>query len=910
MNQSFLITKLEPPAIHNKIIQRPRLAGLLNAFQPLNLIIAPAGYGKTTLIADWLGNLKQPDDRFFWLTLDEQDNASKRFWTYLAAGFQRTYPLFKYSAEHLQADTLHFDDPGILNPFLNEIAKIPGRVHLILDNYHLIENNDIHRSLNYLLEYIPANLHVYLLSRWMPPIAVSRMRAQNRIVEIDTKELAFTPSEEVEYLVKVQNHDPESDVSQLILSLSEGWITGLQMISVAAADDNSPTDNIRQIDEFISDEKNSDFILEDVLAQCSPQKRDFMIKSSLLTRLNATLCDAVLQRSDSEDMLYALEAENLFINSLDKTHTWYRYNPLFARFLHNYLSTQFPDLVEPLHIRAFHWFKEKGETADAIYHALAGKQMAAAADILEKTTYQTLQDSNYNQISEWINQLAEKELNQHPFLYVYQAFADSMLGKVPFIEIRLTEAENALARMNAAAIAPDEQKKLSWYIQIIRGINKIKYYNAHEGIVEVKNLVANAPAGTKYIVETANSFLGEALVQMGLMKEAQRAFKQAIAADEDKVNLVGHFYFHIGLARSYKLGGQLKQAEQENLVAIQMTQKYGLDESLTMLPQFMISMIAMDRAKPALNEIWVNYFRSQPNWFETSSLQWEYIVLIELFLVRLLLSVQNLTAAKLYFDKVNHSFEAHQQPPAYWPVEYIDMQTRIWLAEKDFATAEKELINRIEILKATNNALTREYVSLGRVLYAAGRYEQALPYLTESIEQARQTEQGELLLESLILLSLVYDQISRKDEAIQQIGKAVMIAESQGYIRLFTEMGPAMKSLLERYWKNITSNQPVMHSANELFFLKNLIDSPELIGENLKEENGQSIFNLPVRQPEIEPLSSREQEVMQLVLRGMSAKQVAAALQISSNTAKTHIRNIYRKYGVGSIHELIKIVRI
>jgi LuxR family maltose regulon positive regulatory protein len=617
-----------------------------------------------------------------------------------------------------------------------------------------------------------------------------------------------------------------------------------------------------------------------------------------------------LQRSDSEEMLYGLEAENLFIKSLDKTHTWYRFNPLFARFLQNYLATQFSDLVEPLHVRAFQWFQEKGETADAIYHALAGKQMSAAAEILEKTTYQTHQDSNYGQISTWINQLSEKELNQHPFLYVYQAFADSMLGRIPYIELRLTEAENALTRMDTTAITANEREKLIWYIQIIRGINQIKYYNAHEGIVEVKNLVANAPVGTKYVVETANSFLGEALVQMGLMKEAQRAFKQAIAADEEKVNLVGHFYFHIGLARSYKLAGQLKQAEQEDLAAIQVAQKSGLDEALIMLPQFMISMIAMDRAKPALNEVWVNYFRSQPNWFETSPLQWEYIVLIELFLVRLLLSLQNLPAAKLYFAKVNHTFEVHQQPPAYWPVEYIDMQTHIWLAEKDFATAEKELINRIEILKATNNALTREYVSLGRVLYTAGHYEQALPYLTESIEQARLTEQGELLLESLILLSLVYDQLNQKDEAVQQIGKAVMIAEPQGYIRFFTEMGPAMKSLLERYWKNITAHQPVMHSANELFFLKNLMDSPELIGENLKEENGQSIFNLPVRQPEIEPLSSREQEVMQLVLRGMSTKKVAATLHISSNTAKTHIRNIYRKYGVGSIHELIKIIRL
>ena len=383
-----LATKLFPPARRRQLVARPRVAERLDAsLDPghrLTLVSAPAGFGKTTLLSDWLTDLnpRQPDTRVGWLSLDDGDNDLTRFMAHLVAALQSA----ELDVDAAVLESLTSASAGAaLTPLVNDIARAgeqePGKQWIVvLDDYHAIGASEVHEALTFLLDHLPDHLHLVIATRSDPPLPLARLRSRGQLSELRAADLRFTPAEAREFLNQVMGLElTEADVDALE-DRTEGWIAGLQLAALSLrgiADRN-------EVADFISAFTGSnrfviDYLADEVLARQPPQVRDFLLRTAILDRLHGPLCDAVTGGTDGTRTLADLERGNLFVVPLDTERSWYRYHHLFADVLHARLLAEHPEQVPDLHERASGWFAARGLVADAVRHALAAENFDRAA---------------------------------------------------------------------------------------------------------------------------------------------------------------------------------------------------------------------------------------------------------------------------------------------------------------------------------------------------------------------------------------------------------------------------------------------------------------------------------------------------------------------------------------------------
>jgi LuxR family maltose regulon positive regulatory protein len=384
----LLQTKLYIPPIRPKLVSRPRLIERLNAGlgRKLILVSAPAGFGKTTLVSEWVQAMRgaTPPIAIAWLTLDENDNDLNRFLAYFVAALQTV-------EENVGQGVLAaLQSPGtvnveaVLTTLLNEIAGLPGNVVLVLDDYHVIESQLIDKALTFTLDHLPPQMHLVIASRTEPTLPLSRLRARGQLTELRSADLRFTTDEAAAFLKQVVRLPISPDDVHVLESRTEGWITGLQLAAVAMRGLEQP----EQIERFIHGFGGShryviDYLVDEVLDQQAPDIQTFLLQTSILDRMVAPLCNAVAGREDSRTILEELEAANLFLIPLDDERRWYRYHHLFGDLLKHRLGQAFPEQIAELHERAKVWYQESGDIGEAIHHALAAGNMKQTADILE-----------------------------------------------------------------------------------------------------------------------------------------------------------------------------------------------------------------------------------------------------------------------------------------------------------------------------------------------------------------------------------------------------------------------------------------------------------------------------------------------------------------------------------------------
>ena len=388
MSEPLLLTKLYIPPPRPKIVLRPRLIERLNeglCSRKLTLISAPAGFGKTTLVSEWVAGCERP---VAWLSLDEGDNDPARFLTYLVAALQTI-------AANIGAGVLGvLQSPqpppieSILTALLNEITTIPDNFVLVLDDYHVIDSKPVDKALTFLLEHLPPQMHLVIATREDPHLPLARLRARGQLTELRAADLRFTPAEAAEFLNQVMGLNLSAEDIAALETRTEGWIAGLQL---AALSMQGHQDAASFIQSFTgSHHFVLDYLVEEVLQQQSESIQTFLLRTSILDRLCGPLCDAVLgspsasgQETSGQETLEYLEHANLFIVPLDDERHWYRYHHLFADVLRMHLMAEQPDQVSALHRRASEWYEHNGSTADAIRHALAAEDFARAADLVE-----------------------------------------------------------------------------------------------------------------------------------------------------------------------------------------------------------------------------------------------------------------------------------------------------------------------------------------------------------------------------------------------------------------------------------------------------------------------------------------------------------------------------------------------
>jgi len=440
----LLETKLRVPRQRRALVTRPRLSERLSrgAESTLTLVSAPAGFGKTTLLTQWLTAAAAGERSVAWLSLDQRDNDPTVFWTYVVAALDTAIPGVGAGAlSLLQSPQLPVD--AVPSALLNDLDVISNDVLLVLDDYHVIEARDVQDGIAFLLEHLPPQVHLVIASRADPALALARLRGRGELVEIRAADLRFTPDEAAAYLNTVMGLALTARDVEALEGRTEGWIAALQL---AALSMKGRDDIAGFIAGFAGDDRYIvDYLIEEVLQRQPEEVRNFLLQTSILSRLNGSLCDAVTGQDGGKAMLVALDRGNLFLVPLDNRRDLYRYHHLFGDVLRARLLDEEPLRVHEFHRRASAWYERNGERFEAIRHAMAGEDFEAAADLVELAIPATRQHRQEATLRGWLEALPDELIQVRPVLS--NAYAGSILvrSEVEGVESRLQDAERCLA---------------------------------------------------------------------------------------------------------------------------------------------------------------------------------------------------------------------------------------------------------------------------------------------------------------------------------------------------------------------------------------------------------------------------------------------------------------------------------
>jgi LuxR family maltose regulon positive regulatory protein len=885
---TLLRTKLFTPAIRPDYVNRPQLAAMLNIGlnKPLVLISAPAGYGKTTLVSNWLNEINMPAT---WISLDEGDNDLIHFLQYLLSALQKVIPTIQ--AEMLTAFRGPTSFETLLTTLINEISNYSVPFVLVLDDFHVINAQLILDFLTFFFERVPPNLHTILITRIDPFLPLSRWRVRNQLTEIRVEQLRFTSGEIATFLNKVMAIVLSIGDLSALEARTEGWIAGIQLaaLSMRSCDD---------IHAFITAFAGShhyiiDYLTEEVLTRLPEKTTTFLLRTSILNRMCGSLCDAVIEPDphdpvNGQQMLEELERKNLFLVPLDEKRHWYRYHYLFSEILNRHLEDLYPDLPSRLHKRASNWFEQNGYIPEAIDYALLAGDQEHATELIEQNGVPLLIHGEIMGVSKWITAV-EPYTQTHPWIYILKAWAYALSGELDRVESTLQKAEDLISLLD-----------LSQQVEIMRGaIAAARAYqanlmgNAHKAADYARQAIKILPAVDLISLSlrvVSTSLLGDATSMTGDFEEAKRAYIESaqICQAAGDVHLV--IVVNSNLANILVEQGLLRQAEktyaetltlatrpdgQKALIAgrlfIELSQVYYewnhlekafhyAKQSLDLCRQWgNIDLQAVGYAQLAR----IEHIFSQPEEMHSAFRAAEGLLVYDLA-PRYSLWVKSVLA-RLHIDQGNLENAAHILQRAGINVE------------------RSEEVSEIPYL------LEPLYLILARLDLARGKCDDALELSNHLLHHAEAGNRTGRLIEVLILQAIVYYRMNDIEKALAVLGRAIILGQLDGYVRVFIDEGEVMAKLL--YQAKV--HQVGGDYISELF-------------PHLSKAADQA---LPSTQRLIERLTSRELELLKLIEQGCTNQEIASKLVISMPTVKRHISNIYSKLGAKNRTQAISLGR-
>jgi len=447
----LLETKLFVPRARRGLVARPRLSERLDrgGASKLMLVSAPAGFGKTTLLAEWLAEWLDvgpaaPTSQWSaaWLSLDKGDNDPASFWTYVIAALRTVAPGVGANALTLLQEPQPLPITTVLTMLLNDLGAIASDLLLVLDDYHVIDAREVQDGMEFLLDHLPPQLHLVIASRADPALPLARLRGRGELVEVRAADLRFTPDEAAAYLNEVMGLVLTARDVAALEARTEGWIAALQL---AALSMQGRDDIAGFIAGFAGDDRYIvDYLAEEVLQRQPDHVRSFLLQTSILDRLSGSLCDAVTGQDGGRAMLEALDRGNLFLVPLDDRRQWYRYHHLFADVLRARLLDEQPKRVDELHTRASDWYERNGDRHEAIGHAMAGEDFERAANLVELTIPAMRRSRQEATLRRWLEALPDELVRVRPVLSVGYAGVLMVRGEVEGVEARLLDAERWL----------------------------------------------------------------------------------------------------------------------------------------------------------------------------------------------------------------------------------------------------------------------------------------------------------------------------------------------------------------------------------------------------------------------------------------------------------------------------------
>lgn len=900
MDTNLLQTKLYIPTLRPSLVPRPHLIAKLDGGQPhkLTLLSAPAGYGKTTLITEWIDS---QETAVCWLSLDEDDSDPHQFFNYLAAAKR---PLINNQSSLTQLLQSPQPPPAkkMMTAFVNDVTPISTPFTLILDDYHTIESADIDGAMAFLLDHMPPQMTLVITSRTDPGFPISRLRVRGQLTEIRANDLRFSEAEAAQFLQKSMGLTLSPEQIAALEIRTEGWIAGLQM---AALSMQGRADTATFIAAFTGSHRFVlDYLLEEVMQSQPEHTRNFLLQTALFDRLNGSLCDAVTGQTNGKATLEQLERSNMFVIPLDDARQQYRYHHLFADMLQARLLEEQPAHVPILHRRASVWYEQNNLPTDAIHHALAAKDFERAAGLIE-LIWPTM-DANFQSKVwfGWANTLPDALVRVRPVLILNYAWALLNNGDLETAKRWLQDAERWL---NTSLEPVDGQSE----VMVIVDENQFRflpasiasaYSYAALAIGDIANTVAYAQQALDFLPENdylrrgpAASILGLAHWANGELELAHRALAEAMAGFQKSGNIIFALSGTYGLADLRTGQGRLREAIRTYERSLQLVQAQG-DSLVLGTADLYLGLSKLYHEQGDGDAARQNLAKSETLGEQAALADWPYR--LHIAKARMKQTEGAMEDALALLDEAERLYFSSPVPNAR-PIAAL--KTQIWIAQGRLMEAVAWAQERGLSADGDLSYLREfELMTLARIRiaqYKSGQADEAIQEaigLTERLLQA--AEDGKRMgsvIEILLLQALAYEAEDDIPSALVPLEKALTLAEPEGYVRLFTDEGVAMARLLGETLvlseAEVAVNQTLSHYTNKLLTILNT-ENQMPIQPPVKQ--------LLIDQSEIDPLSKRELEILGLIAAGLKNKEIAEQLVISLNTVLYHTKNIYSKLGV------------
>ena len=870
----LLATKLYIPPPGPKIVMRPRLIERLNEGLPtgrasgVTLISAPAGFGKTTLVSEWIASCGQPAA---WLSLDEGDNDPARFLNYFAAALRNIAPNLGVDLPQVLQSPQPPSPETILTSLLNEIITIPDSFILVLDDYHIIDAKGVEQALAFLVEHLPPQMHLVITTREDPTLPLARLRARGQLTELRAADLRFTLPEAAKFLNHVMGLQLSPENIAALETRTEGWIAGLQLAALSMQGHHNS-------DSFIQSFTGShhfvmDYLVEEVLKQQPENIQTFLLRTSILERLCGPLCDAVLldPSTPGQQTLEYLERANLFIIPLDDERRWYRYHHLFADLLRQRLNqsiapstSEAEDRLNELHIRASQWFEENGLQMEAFQHA-------AAADDIDRAERLSVGDGiplhfsgGVTPILEWLESLPTEVLNARPSLWWRHAALLLVNGQTIGVGEKLQAAETALDVILQGREPDEKTRNLMGQIATARATLALTRYDIEGMLSQSRRALEFLDADHLFNRATVNWTTGFAHILLGDRVAARNAFNESISLSQRAGAIFTMILATIGLGQMQELDNELYQAAETYRHIVQ---------------------LAGDKPQQIIGEAHLGLARILYEWNDLESAehharqslhlsrQYERVidrfVIGEVFLSRLKLAQGDVAEAAAILAKVD---QAVRQNNFVHRLPEVAAAHVVTLLRQGNLSAAAHLVQMYKIP-----------TSQARVHLAQGDASASLAVLESWRQYVEARGWKDEQLKTMVLQAVALQAKSEQDQALRVLAEALGLAESGGFIRLFVDEGHPIAQLLSE-----AAAQGIMSDYTE-----KLLAAFEVEKQKTPEDSSPS----PV-QPLVEPLSPRELEVLRLIAQGLSNDEIGKRLFLALDTVKGHNRRIYDKLQV------------
>jgi LuxR family transcriptional regulator, maltose regulon positive regulatory protein len=876
----ILATKLYIPPPRPKIVLRSCLIERLNeglsVGRRLTLISAPAGFGKTTLVNDWIAASQRPTA---WLSLDEGDNDLIRFLAYLVAALQTISANIGAGAMAVLESPHPSSTESLLTTLLNDITTLSVRFMLVLDDYHVIDSQPVEQALTFLLEHLPPQLHLVITTREDPPLPLARLRARDQLTELRAADLRFTLAEAAEFLNQVMGLNLSAEDIAALETRTEGWIAGLQLAAISMREHEDATGFIKSFTgshHFVLD-----YLLEEVLHQQPESIQTFLLRTSILGRLCGPLCDAVLLEPSvsGQVTLEYLEHANLFIIPLDDERRWYRYHPLFAELLQQRLRQSTTastgderDSTAQYHLRASLWFEDHGLELEAFQHATAANDVERAMRLAEGRGIPLHYRGVVGPVLHWLESLPAKELDARPSLWVMYASLLMLSGQRAGIEQKLQAAEAALTAAALPGAAPDDRTHdLFGQIASMRALLAVPPRQIETIMVQSRRALELLYPDNLPVRAATTWAQGYAYYLQGDRAAASRAYTEVISISQASGNTM------FILAATTNLGN-LQEEDNQLYLAAQTYQR--------------VLQLFGDQPHPFGCEADLGLARIYYEWNDLAAAEQHgqqslqlarqventgTVAACEVFLARLKLTRGDVASATAILAEAD---------------QFVRQNNFVGLAHEVAAAQVLAWLRQGNLVAAAHLAQAHDLpISQARVRLAQGDTSAALAALEPWRRQVEAKGWSDERLKVMVLQAVAHHTCGAKDQAVRVLGDALALAEPGGFVRLFVDEGAPMAQLLSE----VAALGIMPDYVGKLLAVFEADAQTGLAGRPTSPGKSQDSPDLSRGQPLIEPLSRRELEVLQLIAQGLSNREISERLFLAVNTVKGHNRTIFDK---------------